>query len=122
VHPLNCAVLICSSTAAKDAYTECRQVAAAAGLPILLDPAGVAVSPAVTLKQCSRMEYIVGHQQDASGGRWIQIRYYSGAFLQYGWVQASNSACGQAGAALEHDCPSSEPACAQVSYCRQVRL
>jgi hypothetical protein len=115
--------------AAKDAYTECRQVARLQGVPVLLEPSGAAVSPPLTLKQCdrferessNRFEYIVSHKKDAGGACWIQMSFYADGFLQYGWVQASDSACGQSGVPYVHDCPSTEPACAQEKYCRQVR-
>ncbi|WIA43976.1 hypothetical protein OEZ86_010362 [Tetradesmus obliquus] len=105
---------------AKDMYTECRQVARPEGVPVLLEPFGSAVSPPLTLKQCDRFEHVVMHKQDVQGVCWIRIRYYSYDFLQFGWVQASESACGQQGTAYIHDCPSSLPACAQQKYCRQV--
>jgi hypothetical protein len=100
-----------TAAAARDMYTECRQVVSVEELQVYVAPCSsttaARVSPAKTFPRCSRFEYVVGETvkqcqgASASTCQWIKVRYEDDTGrLQIGWVTSSCD-----GAAKVAQCP-----------------
>jgi hypothetical protein len=112
------------AAAARDLYTECRQVVSAEELQVYATPCSsttaALVSPAKTFPRCSRFEFVVGETVKqcqgarASNCEWIKVRYADGnERLQIGWVASS---C--AGVAKVAQCPAD--ACLTGEHTRRL--
>jgi hypothetical protein len=103
--------VVLPAAAAREVYTECRQVVANEGVAVYAAPCNASTAalvwPAKNLPRCSRLEYVVGdavsncYNSTAEMCQWIKVRYQDEAGrLQIGWVTASCS-----GSAAVAECP-----------------